>query len=367
MRILFKHKHVFYESSFFEKLEGGFLSVFLLLNYFSCRSVSKSNSLSKMSLPSNGKSLVKTITVYGFGPVDIVPSSNNNQNQQKHIEASSFVMKLLAFCCYNRIPFSFDGSATFSPTSGRCPWIQVKMDDPLNPIVNIEDSQICIEQLSSCFGINMDSHLTKEEKIQSDNLRYLAEGVLYYNFVRNAWVTHPNYYPTRGALPVPDFLKGFIFGMVRGDIIKTLNMQGNGDLSTWSSEEQFANIYREIARVLGKKKFLFSNDKPSIIDCVLVRFFDKVTVPGNQSITPKPVLDVFEKEYPELKAYGDRLQETFFPAQVSKRLLDEGTRTYLDAKAKATKMISIAVSVIVAVAAVGGYFGWRYLQSSGYL
>lgn len=310
-----------------------------------------------MSLPRNGSALIKNITIYGFGPME----------NPTRVDTSSFVQKLLAFCCYNNIKFSFDGAGTMSPIAGRCPWMKVELEDinvhGQTVIVNIEDSQRCITELSSCFGIDMDSHLTKDERIQSENLRLLIENVLYFCFIRKIWVHHSDSFAKKGKLAVPDFMKNFVVGMIRKDIISTLNIQGNGDLTDTESDDMSANIYREIVRVLGNKKFLFSNDKPSLIDCVMCRFLDKIE--ESAETTAPQVLKVFQ-ENPQLAAYGARIQSTFFPSQVEKRLVEEGTVSYIKAKAKATQMIFGALSVVVALVAIGGYFGFNYLKGAGY-
>lgn len=298
---------------------------------------------------------VECVTIYGFGPT----------NSPTRVDASPFVQKLLAFASYNNIKYKINAGPTPSPVAKRNPWMKVtfKKEASRAPLI-VEDSQRCIAELSELFNIDMNSHLTEEQKVQSEALRLLIENTLYPTVVRSLWIDNIEWVKTNYRLPIPDFMKNMVFGKVRSMMIDFLNTHGNGDLSTDESRQTQAAVICELARVLGSKKFMFSDEKPSLVDCYLSRYFDQTT--ENDPIIPQETKKVFA-QYPQLDAYAKRIHKVFFGDNGEfKRLVEEGQKFQVSAKAKGTKTITIVLTGAVAAVAVAGYFGFRYLKSAGY-
>lgn len=294
------------------------------------------------------------VVIHGFGP----------SSEPVRLDPSSFVMKLLGFCIYNKIPFTFKAGGKFSPNSGRCPWAKITtIDSSTGKEVStkiVEDSQRCILELSKLFGIDMDSHLTPEQKVQSEALRLLVDNTLYPVTIRSAWVDNKEAIVRTMPLAVPDFARSLVINLVRSEMIKFLNEHGNGDLTDEESREAGAAVHREIARLLGDKKFIFSNEKPSLIDCVLVRYFDQVEIDSIPFESRKKIFD----EHPNLLAYGKRLTATLFPEGeecTAKRI--EGLKYFNEAKSAATKAFVGVLSGAVVLVSVAGYFGVKLLKS----
>eukprot|EP00760_Papus_ankaliazontas_P012623 PhM_4_TR15462/c0_g1_i1/m.83018 len=297
-------------------------------------------------LPS--KDQIQTIVVYGFGPVVFTGSTVPCK-----VDTSSFVCKVYAFCSYNKIPFQVNAAGEMSPRNQRCPWIRMKLNNG-KPDCIVEDSQGCIQALSKIYNIDMDAHLTEEQKIESETLRLLAENTLYFSYLRTIWVDHPEFYFKHGQLAIPHFMKGFVVKMMRKYLmIPTLNTVGNGDLSTQENDQLQATIYKHFVNVLGKKKFMFSNDNPSLIDVYISRFVDRLW--ETPQYLPDSVNQVFDQN-PQFKEYGLRLQETFFTPMEHKRIVDEGLATCEKARKSNTKKLMMLLSGIVAVLGISGYF-----------
>jgi hypothetical protein len=298
---------------------------------------------------------IESITIYGFGP-----SFNPTR-----VDPSPFVQKVLAFASYNKIPYKLNAGPKPSPVASRNPWMKVIFKDSKNtkPLI-VEDSQRCILELSKLFGIDMDSHLTADERVQSEALRFLIENTLYPSVVRSLWVDNLEWVRENYRLPLPDFMKSMVFNKIRSDQISFLNTHGNGDLSTEESRQVQALVVTEIARVLGNKKFLFSDDKPSLVDCYLSRYFDRTF--ENDPVIPQETKNVFAK-YPQLAAYGKRIHKLFFEDNGEfDRLVKEGSKNQVAAKAKTTKIITGVLSGVVLIVGVAGYFGFKALKQAGY-
>ena len=265
----------------------------------------------------SSSSPVKSITIYGFGP----------SFDPVRVDPSPAVLKLLSFLSYNKIDYKLNASMKPSPVAGRFPWAifeytTTTIHDKKKEVV--EDSKSIIEKVCKLYNIDCpDAHLTKDQKIQSDALILAIDNAMYPTVVRTLWVDNPEWVRVNYRFPMPDFLFRLMFSKIRQSQINFLNTHGNGDMSTEESQQVQAKMYREIGRVLGDKKFLFSNDKPSLIDFVLARYTDRV---WEHSWLPECVKDVFLKEYPTLVAYGKRLKDTFFGDEEFTQRVEEGKK-----------------------------------------
>lgn len=285
------------------------------------------------------------VTVYGFGPT----------LGGERLDPSGYVMKVLAFCIYNKIPFVFKGNGKFSPNAGRCPWAKV-VEKETGKEINIEDSQRCITELSTLFNIDMDAHLTPEQKHQSEILRLLVENVLYHVVVRILWVDNKEFLLKDSPIAVPDCAKSFVINLIRKKMIEMLNIHGNGDLSDEESHKTGAEVYKEIARTLGDKKFLFSNEKPSTIDCVLYRYVDQFE---KESFCPAALKQVFA-ENPNLAVYGKNVKETLTPDEAFRQKMDEGRKWNVQARSAASKNMIGCVAGLVGIVSAGVFAALKF-------
>ena len=302
---------------------------------------------------------VEKITVYGFGPLRL---------SDKVLDPCGFIMKVISFCLYHKIPFAFDATAKFSSKNGRCPWIKVEFanlgqNQLAPPPLIVDDSEKCIKALGELYNVDMDSHLTADQKVQSENLRYVVESVLYFALLRSIWVDNPQWVAREVGLAIPDFMRSFVLNQVRKDTITTLNLHGNGDLSDEESHAVAANIYRNIALILGDKKFLFSNERPSSVECGLLRYVDNIE---DDEVTPAAVKKVFQ-ENPRLVEYGRRLKAALLPAEAFKAKLAEGRKSNADGTAFVTGMMRKLGAVAVVVIGAAGYGVYQWLKAYHYI
>lgn len=183
------------------------------------------------------------------------------------INISPYPIKLETFLRLAGIEYVIDTEEIMG-AKGKSPWITFNG-------VNMADSQLCIEHLSKELGIDIDGHLTTEERAQARAVRAVLEDHFYFLHAMDRWVhdegrvglTHFGKVPSVPAWVVRYQLKR----MGRKLIGEQCRGQGLGrhtrdEIVRWGIED-----LEVVSVLLGDKPFVMG-DRPSLVDLSLFGF-----------------------------------------------------------------------------------------------
>jgi glutathione S-transferase len=281
---------------------------------------------------------VKEVRLQGFGTNGVL------------VDASPFVCKVHAFLRLARIPYvtrQCEPSAT-----ERWPWVQIVHAD--GRVRAIYDSQVIIRELSTLFRVDVDAHLTADERLRAEALRLLFEGVAYKCYVRFAWVDNIDFILSEYPLPLPLWLRKIVVARVmRNQQIAMLDADGNGDLTKAENEERYSELLRYAAMQLGDKPFLFG-ERMTTTDCALFTYLQD---PAALPIMPERV-KAAALAHPALLAYSRRVREALFPDHAA--LIAELRSTGDKLRASMSNKINCGAAVALAsLCAVVGFVAYR--------
>ena len=173
----------------------------------------------------------------------------------------------------------------------------------------IEDSDFIIQHLRLKHGVDLDSHLSDEEKAVAKAFQRLCEKNIVDIVVYFRWVDKENWPKFRDIVfrGAPWFIKLTIANGMAKNIEKTLFKHGIGRFTESEKLKILDDDLKAISNYLGDKKYFFGNQVSSI-DTVLFSTLLQVNSRG--------AVKQFERTleaYPNLKSYVDRLTQSFWP------------------------------------------------------
>ncbi|MCB1689028.1 MAG: glutathione S-transferase family protein [Halioglobus sp.] len=170
----------------------------------------------------------------------------------------------------------------------------------------IADSELIVEYLDETTGGKVFAGLSPQQKGSGVALSRLAEDHLYWLMVASRWLDDawwPNIVDGFFGF-VPGVLRGFVAGLARKQVAKTYNLHG---LGRHTLEEQKGFARRDLDALQGAipmQGFLFS-EQPCVFDFTIAAMLAGIY--DNQPATW--VTDI-ANDYPDLRAYAERVQET---------------------------------------------------------
>lgn len=171
----------------------------------------------------------------------------------------------------------------------------------------IGDSSFILEYLSCEFNLDLDAHLSIQEKAVAHSFQRLFEEslvwVMAYSRMNDNWSLMKEV--IFGSMPI--FLKAFIPNIVRKSFLSKLDAQGIGRHSREEIYHYGLKDLRAIIDQLGAKPF-FMGDKVSSLDATAYAFVASLLVDELKS-----PLDELSKSAENLRAYRDRMQQLYFP------------------------------------------------------
>ena len=215
--------------------------------------------------------------------------------------ASPYCMKVETFMRIAGIPYETIEEVNPSKgPKGKLPYIIHKGKE-------IPDSSFILEYLSSEFNIDLDSHLSIQEKAVSHSFQRLFEEslvwVMAYNRMTDNWpVIESAWF---GFLP--PVLKMFLPSMIKQQFKSKLQAQGMGRHSKNEIYHYGMKDLRAIVDQLGAKPFLMG-DRVSLVDTTAYAFIASLLI--EEFTSP---LDELSKMAENLRAYRDRMQNLYFP------------------------------------------------------
>ncbi len=148
----------------------------------------------------------------------------------------------------------------------------------------LADSQRAIEYLSKAHHVQLDTHLSAEQKAHALTLRRLFEDHLYFLLVYQRWVRDFDDIRDPYFSKLPIGVKSIVPPLIRRKVEKMLNGQGTGRRSWAEIVSEAKGDIDAIATELGDGDYFFG--QPSSIDAVAFGFLENLlNVPATSEIS----------------------------------------------------------------------------------
>ncbi|XP_021340729.1 failed axon connections homolog [Mizuhopecten yessoensis] len=205
-----------------------------------------------------------------------------------------FAIKLETYLRVANIPYKNDHSGK-SSSKGKFPWISYNGK-------KIADSEFCIEFLNKERNIDLNNHLSAEQRGAGRALQKMVEENTYWTVVLDRWV----YDKTNGAptaLGVPKILRW----LFRSRIKTAAKKQGMGRHTQDEVEQILRSDINAVSDYIGTKKFLFG-DAVSQYDCAVFGMMAAMFYEPFGGIARGVITD-----FPVVRGYCDRMKAEFWP------------------------------------------------------
>ncbi|XP_028515609.1 failed axon connections homolog [Exaiptasia diaphana] len=210
-------------------------------------------------------------------------------------------LKLETYLRMAKIPYECDFSFKMS-SKGKMPWLEYNGKE-------IADSNFCIEFLNKEFGVDVDDHLSDEQKGIARSVLVMLEENTYWTMVHYRWLGDfaIEFRETAYAI-LPKPIRCLIFAYFQN---KTKQyMHGHG-IGRHSPEEIYGIAEKDlkaVSAILGEKKFLFG-DKPCLADAAVFALVYNFLHPKPNCPQGKLILTQLKN----LEDHSNRMKETFYP------------------------------------------------------
>jgi glutathione S-transferase len=197
------------------------------------------------------------ITLYGFGPLFGLP------------DPSPFVLKTLTQFKMANLPFTFERAIPTEAPKGKIPFIR-------DGDVVLGDSVFILDHVKRAHGVDLDAHLTAEQKGLAWAMERMLEDHLYWAIVHARWAIDENFWkgPSQFFGAAPEAVKK----ERQAGMKQVLHGQGFGR----HDDEEVADLARRdfaaASELLGDKPFLFG-DQPCSADATLFAFTASASTP----------------------------------------------------------------------------------------
>jgi len=167
--------------------------------------------------------------------------------------------------------------------------------------------------LEQKYGVDFDKHLSANEKGIAWTVEKMLEDNLYWAIVHARWLIDDNFYkgPVHFFDDAPAFIRPLIVSMVRRTVRRNLHGQGLGRHSTAEIATLANKAIDALAAILGDKPYLMGAHKCGA-DATAFAFTLSMLCP----LFDTPIRTHAET-HKNLVAYCDRMQQEFYPANVS--------------------------------------------------
>ena len=147
----------------------------------------------------------------------------------------------------------------------------------------VEDSALIRRHFEAATGLDLDAHLSAEERAVARAFEGMLEGRLAQIMACERWLIDANFDcgPRQFFARVPEPMRDAVIAEVRGDFARTMHGAGIGRFSRAEQMDIAAADIAAVAAFLGNKTWMFG-DRPSALDAVVyaviggcaTRFFD---------------------------------------------------------------------------------------------
>ncbi|XP_023931415.1 failed axon connections homolog [Lingula anatina] len=211
---------------------------------------------------------------------------------------SPFPLKLETYLRMAKIPYENDHTGKFS-SKGKTPWMEY------NGVV-VADSQFCIEYLNKERGIDLNAHLTAEQKAIARAFQKMTEENLYWTM---CYVTFgDDLTALYRVIPYKGLVRWLLSRLIRRNIQQEMWGHGIGRHAKDDILHIGFNDLNSLSDFLGQKPFLMG-DEPCETDCAIFGMLAQVVWHMPNSPHEKWI----KEEFPNLTEYCYRMKERFWP------------------------------------------------------
>uniref|UniRef100_A0A0L8FH13 GST N-terminal domain-containing protein n=2 Tax=Octopus bimaculoides TaxID=37653 RepID=A0A0L8FH13_OCTBM len=169
----------------------------------------------------------------------------------------------------------------------------------------VSDSQFIIEYLNKKFNLDLNSHLSEEQRGVARAMQKMIEENLYWALALSRWVYSYSDPTLRTVIPAPRFIVWRIRRMVK----KQAYCQGMGRHTPSEVEHIAMEDLKALSDFIGRKKFLMGVN-PCETDCAIFGMIACLKKMPEGSFFIKVFKD---NSFPNLIAYCERMKELFWP------------------------------------------------------
>lgn len=233
------------------------------------------------------------ITVYGFGKQIGVP------------DASPFVLKVYTYLKMAGIEYQIKAGMKYvnKAPKGKLPFI-------VDGNTTVADSSMIIDHINQNYGVDLDGHLSAEQRAQCHLYTKSLDEYFYWLTVYSRWFADDGWSVVKArffkAFPIP---VRWVAPLVARRMVKSsLNKQG---ISRHSADEVLAmaaDTLDQLSVLLGDNDFFFNNTVSSFDAIAYAHLAELIEVEIDGPLNKKA------REYANLVRYCDRIRTAYFSA-----------------------------------------------------
>jgi glutathione S-transferase len=187
---------------------------------------------------------------------------------------------------------------------GKSPWIE-------SGDVRMGDSSIIMAHLSERFGVDLDAHLSEDEKARALIVQRMLEDHFHQAFEHQLFLGRGG--PERlaeFASTLPPVLRWIVPRLLTKQLRSQLHARGLGRHDEAEIIAQGKADLDALSRLLGERAY-FCGDRPSSVDACIFGFLGSTVY-----VTGDNPLFAYAASLPNLMGYCERMRAAFFPETV---------------------------------------------------
>lgn len=210
-----------------------------------------------------------------------------------------FVMKLETYLRINKIPYQLDFNYQNGPKK-KVPWIEYNG-------VTMGDSQLIIEYLNKQLNIDMNSHLSKQDRAVAWAVQKWLEEYTYWLNVFTRWII--GWDDMMRYVNATKLMALFYTIFMKRQAVKYLYTVGVGRHSNEEIQQMVVKDLKQFSEILGDKKFIMG-ETITETDCAAfgiisqIRWCTPENCPGHKLLQ--------SDELKNVTAYLDRIKDTYW-------------------------------------------------------
>ena len=214
---------------------------------------------------------------------------------------SPFCIKTELFLRIFKIEYKTKMFNPMQAPRGKMPYIQ--LDGQWH-----SDSQEIIKVLSKAYNLNMDGHLSQEQKMLSHVIRRMLEDGAYFNAFYQRWAKADNWAQLKKIYfgHLPPVVRNIVPGILRKQVLRTCHGQG---ISRYTDKERGEQLDLDLAALdfyIADKGFFFG-EQPSLIDCTVYAWLVSLL----KTDLPEAIASNFGDSQ-KFNAYIDMISKAYF-------------------------------------------------------
>ena len=220
------------------------------------------------------------------------------------VDPSPFVLKVDAYMRLARIEFTHcpDANNIQKAPKGKLPYI---IDDGEN---TVSDSEFIIAYLQKKYAIDLDSHLSEEQKGIAYLMGKSLDENLYWCLVYSRWAKDDSWIHVKKEFfaSMPLAVKMIVLPFIRYNIVGALHKQGLGRHSEQEIYQIANKTFQALSNILGDTPYFFG-DTPCTFDATTFGFLTQFI-----SVSLDNETNDLARQYSNLVDYCQRINDLYY-------------------------------------------------------